>query len=129
METRYVTALVSVALTMGCARSNVARFHEVGRFHTPNMHSLYPGVTHFTVAPESVMADRSAVLTYARRTCADDECFVLFWTDTSKAASGFPITDREADAMVASYHRNRSGGNDGFQCYNFGLLRERCSSR
>ena len=116
---------------MGCAGPNIAGFHEHGRFRAPNMHSLYPGVTHFTVAPEPVMTDRSAVLAYSRRTCAEDEqvCFVLFWTDASSAASGFPITDREAEAMVASYYRNRSAGNDGFQCYNFGSPGERCSSR
>ena len=129
--TRHVIALLSFALTMGCARSNTARFHELGRFHAPNMHSLYPGVTHFTIAPESAMSDRNAVLAYSRRACADDEqvCFVLFWTGASNAASGFPITAREADAMVASYNRNRSAGNDGFQCYNFGSPGERCSSR
>lgn len=92
------------------------------------MHSLYPTVTHFVVAPESVMGDRSVVLAYSRRTCAQElVCFVLFWTDASKAARSFGITDSEAGALVASYTRNRSSGREGFQCYNFGSPAEHCA--
>jgi hypothetical protein len=92
------------------------------------MHTLYPSVTHFVVAPESVMHERNEVLAYSRGLCADDDqvCSVLYWTEESKAARGFPITDKEAEAIVATYTRNRSTGSEGFQCYNFGLLRERC---
>ena len=94
------------------------------------MHTLYPGVTHFVISPESVMTDREATLAFSRRLCGNAEvCFVLFWTDPSKVAAGFPITEREAGAMVASYRRNRSTGADGFQCYNFGTPTERCVSR
>ena len=77
------------------------------------------------------MRDSTAVLTFSRRSCADEEqvCFVLYWTDSSNAASGFPISAREAQGMAASYIRNRSTGADGFQCYNFGLPERRCSLR
>jgi hypothetical protein len=128
---RYLTRLIPFALG-ACSSCTDARsineFHEVGRFHTPNMHSLYPSVTHFVVAAESLMYQRNAVLAYSRRTCTDEDqiCSVLYWTEESKAASGFPITDREVDAIVASYNRNRSTGNDGFQCYSFGSPAERC---
>jgi hypothetical protein len=129
--TRYFTLLVVFALATHCSGGTATSFQEVGRFHAPNMHSLYPGVTHFTVAPESVMRDRSAVLSYSRRRCADDEqvCFVLYWTDAASAATGFPISDRQSEAMAASYRRGHSTGNDGLQCYNFGAPRERCAIR
>jgi len=93
------------------------------------MHTLYPGVTDFVIAPDSAMRDRTAVPAFSPRTCADDDqvCFVLYWTDVSSAASGFPITESEARGMVASYIRNRSTGADGFQCYNFDSPRQRCS--
>ena len=132
---RYVSRFVLVAIAMGCSSRNggqsISAFHEIGRFHTPNMHSLYPTVTHFVLAPESLMVDPNAVLAYSRRTCADNDevCFVFFWSDESKAARGFPITDREADAIVASYNRNHSAGNDGFQCYNFGSGAAHCATR
>jgi hypothetical protein len=136
LRPRIATACVPFALSMGCSGANEARsideFHEVGRFRAPNVHSLYPAVTHFVVAPESVMGDRNVVLSYSRRTCANTDqqvCFVLFWTDASKAARGFPITDSEADAIVASYKRNRSTRNDGFQCYNFGSPGQHCATR
>ena len=136
MRTRIATIFIPLALSMQCSGSDDARqiheFHELSRFRAPNVHSLYPTVTHFVVAPESVMRDRNVVLSYSRRTCADADqhvCFVFFWTDESKAARTFPISDSEADAMVASYNRNRSTGNDGFQCYNFGSPGERCATR
>ena len=126
-----LTSLVAFALGLcsGCtdARSDDA-FHEIGRFHTPNMHADYPSAAHFVVAAESVMRERTVVLAYSRRLCAGEEqvCSVLYWTDASRAARGFPVTDREANAIVASYHRNRSTGSDGLQCYNFGSPGERC---
>ena len=131
---RYFSCLTLFALVIGNSNCNDARlndaFREVGTFHRPNMHSLYPGVTHFVVAPESVMRNRNAVLTYGRRTCAGEEvCVVLFWTDHSRAASGFPISDLEAGAMVASYARSRITGADHFQCYNFGSPAEHCARR
>lgn len=98
-------------------------FHEVGKFRPPNMHELYPSVTHFVVAADSIMHDRDVVLAYARHTCSveqdDQVCMVLFWTDASRAATGFPITSTQQDAIVASYNRNRSTGKDGFQYYRF----------
>jgi hypothetical protein len=122
--------LLASALILGCAQSRVPEFHEIGRFHAPNMHTLYPDVTHFVVAPRSVLADRKAVLDYSRRACAEDVqvCLVLYWTDPTKAAVSFPIRPNEAQAMMASYHRNRSTGRDGLQCYNFGSAAERCES-
>jgi hypothetical protein len=136
LRPRIATVFVPFALSTGCLGANDARsiseFHEVSRFRPSDIHSLYPSVTHFVVAPESVMGDRNVVLSYSRRTCADRDqqvCFVLFWTDASKAAKGFPISASEADAMVASYNRNRSSGQDGFQCYNFGEPRQRCAAR
>jgi hypothetical protein len=128
----YLRRLVALVCAVGCSPSTDARsFYEIGRFHAPNMHSLYPGVTHFVVAPDSVMGDRKLVLTYSRRICEDEEqvCFVLFWTDSSRAAAGFPIKDSQAEALVASYNRNRSTGHDGFQCYNFESPGGRCESR
>ena len=130
---RYFSCLTVFALVIGnssCGDTRVNHdFHEVGTFHTPNMHSLYPGVTHFVVAPESVMRIRNLVLAYGRRTGAEEEvCFVLFWTDRSRAASGFPISDPEAGAIVASYARNRSAGAGRFQCYDFGSPAEHCAT-
>jgi hypothetical protein len=132
--TRYFTRLVLVALCLGCSGSNDARlfddFHEIGRFRAPNVHSLYPAVTHFVVAPRALMGDRNAVLAYSRRSCLEEQvCFVHFWVDASKAAKRFPISDSEAEAIVASYDRNRSTGHDGFQCYDFGVPGEQCAAR
>ena len=132
---RYSTPFLRFAIAAAFAACNDARwtneFHEIGRFHARDMHSLYPGVTHFVVAPESVMANRSAVLAFSRRVCSEGEqlCFVFFWTDESKAATGFPITTGETDAMVASYESNRSSRTDGLPCYNFGSAIERCAAR
>jgi len=128
---RNLTWLVALSLGLfsSCteARSDGA-FYEIGRFHTPNMHADYPSAAHFVVAAESVMRERTAVLAYSRRVCAGEEqvCTVLYWTDAARAARGFPVTDSETDAIVASYHRNRSTGSDGLQCYNFGSPSERC---
>jgi hypothetical protein len=134
--TRIFVHLVLFAVSIGCSGSNNARamsaFHEIGRFRAPNMHALFPGITHFVVAPESAMSNRRAMLAYSRRACAagDEQiCFVLFWPNESNAARGFPLTSGQADAMVASYTRNRSTGYDDFQCYNFGPPAERCAKR
>ena len=134
---RYLAGLLAFALGKGCsafrdAHRQINQFHEVGSFHAPNMHALYPTSTHFVVAPESVMVDRNVVIAYSRRACGDPDeqvCFVFFWTKESKAARGFPLSDDQADAIVASYNRNRSTGNDGLQCYDFGLPREHCKVR
>lgn len=129
---RHLTWLAAFALSVcaGCSdtRSNDA-FHEIGRFHAPNMHADYPSAAHFVVAASSVMRERTAVLAYSRRLCPGEEqvCSVLYWTDASRAARGFPVADREAEAIVASYNRNRSTGHDGFQCYDFGSPSERCT--
>lgn len=74
------------------------------------------------------MRERGVVLAYSRRRCTGEEqvCAVLYWTDQARAAKGLPLADREADAIVASYNRNRSTGSDGFQCYDFGSPSERC---
>jgi hypothetical protein len=95
------------------------------------MHTLYPDVTYFVVASSSVLSDRSAILDYSRHVCAENVpvCLVLYWADETKAAVSFPINDGEASAIVASYNRNRSTGNDGLQCYNFGSSAERCQAR
>ena len=136
MRARIATIFVPFALSMGCSGPDddrqILEFHEISRFRAPNVHSLYPAVTHFVVAPESVMRDRNVVLSYSRRTCADDAqqvCFVLFWTGVSNAARSLPISDSEAGAMVASYNRNRSTGKDGFQCYDFASPEDRCATR
>jgi len=122
-----------VAFTLAaCSEARMTNeFHEIGRFHAPDMHTLYPGVAHFVVTPESVLTNRDAALAFSRGLCRDDDqlCFVFFWTDASKAAAGFPMTDRQSAAMAASYRRNRSTGADGFQCYNFGTSAERCVAR
>jgi len=125
---RRFATMLPLAFAGSCSRANVGHFQELGTFHAPNMHTLYPGVTHFVTAPESTMREPAAVLAFSRRTCADEDevCFVLYWTDASKAASGFPISAREAQGMVASYIRNRSTGAEGFQCYNFGSPGRRC---
>ena len=89
---RFVAPLIPLVLGLGCVSCNNARsltaFHEVGHFRPSNMHALYPSVTHFVVAPESVVSDESAVLAYARQSCTTDDevCLVLFWTDASRAA-------------------------------------------
>lgn len=122
----------ALAIIAGCAGSAGARrfsnFREVGSFHASNIHSNYPAVAHFVVAPEGAMSDRNIVIAYARRACVDEyECFVLFWTNQAQAARTFPITDRQAATMVANYNRNRGIGNDGLQCYDFGSAHERCA--
>src|SRR5690242_17346255 len=112
---RSFIRVLPVALAIGCSRAHVAGFREVGRFVSPNMHALYPDVTHFVAASSSVLSDRGAVLDYSRHACADDDvpvCFVLYWADETKAAVSFPIGDGQAGAIVASYNRNRSTGND-----------------
>lgn len=129
----FLAASITLAPSvMACSEARLTNeFHELGRFHARDMHTLYPAVTHFVVTPESVMAKRTVVLAFSRRLCGDREqvCFVLFWTEASRAAAGFPLSDREANAMAASYRRNLSTGADGFQCYNFGTLAERCAAR
>lgn len=123
----------ALAIIAGCAGSAGARrfsdFREVGRFHSSNIHSNYPAVAHFVVAPEGAISHRSVVIAYARRACVDEfECFVLFWTNQAQAARTFPITHRQAATMVANYRRNRGIGNDGLQCYDFGSAQERCAT-
>ena len=123
-------SITLAALVLGCSEARVrSDFREVGSFHARDMHTLYPAVTHFVVTPESVMAKRKLVLAFSRRLCSepDEVCFVFFWTDASRAAAGFPLSEREMSAMAASYRRNQSTGADGFQCYNFGTLTERCA--
>lgn len=125
----HLTTVIAFVLAAGCAISeNPRSFQEVGSFHAPNMHSLYPTVTHFVVAPRVVMNDRNTVLAFARRTCGerDDVCFVLFWTDDAGAARALPLSASQADAMVASYSRSGKTGHDGFQCYDFESPRVRC---
>lgn len=122
---------LALALAAGCSQSHVTGFREIGRFHAPNTHTLYPDVTYFVVAPDSVLSDRNAVLGYSHDVCAEDlqVCLVLFWTDQGRAAASFPIEDREAEAIMASYNRNRSTGSEGFLCYNFGSSEESCRKR
>jgi hypothetical protein len=125
-------SIALAAPVLACGRDRVTNeFQELGRFHARDMHTLYPAVTHFVVTPESVMAKRSVVLAFSRRICSDHEqvCFVFFWTDASRAAAGFPLSESATSAMAASYRRNRSTRADGFQCYNFGTLIERCAAR
>lgn len=133
--THLVARLIPLTLGLACTGCNNARslsaVHEVGRFRPPNMHALYPSVTHFVVAPEAIVSNERTLLAYARRSCAGDDevCLVLFWTEASKAARSFPIADGEASAMVASYRRNRVTGAEGFQCYNFALRERHCAMR
>ena len=47
---RHLAPTLALALAASCSARNVARFHELGKFHAPNMHTLYPGVTHFVIA-------------------------------------------------------------------------------
>src|SRR5690349_979939 len=128
---RNLMVLAAFALSL-CASCSDARsedaFHESGRFHTPNTHALYPPPPNVVVATESVMHERDAVQANSRHLCAGEERVwsVLYWTDESRAARGFPVTERQANAIVASYKRNRSTGHDGFQCYDFGSASERC---
>ncbi|HKN68466.1 MAG TPA: hypothetical protein VJW73_19415 [Gemmatimonadaceae bacterium] len=126
----FAASIAAAVLACRDARMTSA-FHELGRFHARDMHTLYPDITHFVVTPESVMANRTAALAFSRGLCGEREevCFVFFWTDGSRAATGFPLSDREISAMSASYRRNHSTGADGFQCYNFGTVAERCGAR
>lgn len=128
----FAASIALAASAIACSEALVtSEFHELGSFHARDMHTLYPGVTHFVVTPESVMAKRDVVLAFSRRLCSDREqvCFVFFWTDASRAAAGFPLSERETSAIAASYRRNHGTGADGFQCYNFGTLTERCAPR
>jgi hypothetical protein len=126
-----LTSLLLVALT-GCSSCADSRslnaFHVIGSFHPSNVHALYPSATYFVVASDSVLHARGAVLAYAQRVCVDEDqvCSVLFWSEESKAAKGFPISEQQTDAIVASYSRNRSTGTDGLRCYRFGPPRESC---
>jgi hypothetical protein len=133
---RHLLFGVSMAFAILVGACGEARetteFHELGSFHARDMHTLYPGVTHFVVTPESVMAKRNLVLAFARRLCSEPEqaCFFFFfWTDASRAAAGISLSERETSAMAASYRRSHSTGADGFQCYNFGAPAERCAAR
>ena len=84
-------------------------------------------VQHFVVASSRSMRDRAAVLTFAKTLCGTQRvCFVHFWTSEAQAGRRIPMTDRQVDAMVASYNRNLNTGNDAFQCYNFGSKGEHC---
>lgn len=82
---------------------------------------------HFVVASAQSMRNRTAVLAFARSVCGNQRiCFVHFWTSEAKAGRRTPMTDRQANAIVASYNRNLNTGNDAFQCYNFGAKGEHC---
>lgn len=63
-----------------------------------------------------------------RQVCGDAHiCNVKIWTDPSRAAQGFPMTDLEADAIEAAYLVNRATGADGFICHPFGEITQRCA--
>ena len=63
-----------------------------------------------------------------RQACGDaDICNVKIWTDPSRAAQGFPMTDLEASAIEAAYLVNRATGADGFICHPFGEITQRCA--
>ena len=52
-----------------------------------------------------------SLLGLAREHCADRQyCNVLTWTDSSHAARGFPLTDREAGEVRFQYTINRATG-------------------
>jgi len=64
---RRFATMLPLAFAGSCSRANIGHFQELGTFHAPNMHTLYPGVTHFVTAPESTMREPAAVLAFSRR--------------------------------------------------------------
>lgn len=121
VQLRYSLALmVFTALSLGAqAKSKPVKpaFREIA----------VDRIQHFVVASTESMRDRAAVLAFAKQLCGSQRiCFVHFWKSESKAGRRIPMTDRQADAMVASYNRNLNTGNDAFQCYNFGAKGEHC---
>lgn len=54
-----------------------------------------------------------ALTNKARDTCGTaDQCMVFGWTDPSKQARGFPMTDREAQSLAFQYTINRLNGTE-----------------
>jgi hypothetical protein len=119
--TRSLLALVlTLTITAGdsLAQSAPPPFREIG----------HQGLMHFIVATLPAIRDRVGAQAYARRLCTgQNACFVHFWTDERRAARAVPMTDAQADAMVASYNINHNSGYDQFVCYNFGTAGEKCA--
>lgn len=76
------------------------------------------------ISPSATSADYAAAINDVCET--RDICFVRFWDDAANAGNKLPMTDSQADAMVASYARNRRVGVDKYICHPFGAIGDRC---
>jgi len=64
----------------------------------------------------------------AMKLCEDKNiCFVHFWDNEAKAGHSIPMTDSEANSLIASYNINRNTGNNQFQCQSFTEPGQRCA--
>ena len=117
--------IISIALLLGVTQLEA---QTKGQSAKPEFREVaVDRIQHFVVASPATMRKRVAVLAFARQLCGSQRiCFVHFWTAASKAGRRIPMSDSQADAMVASYNRNLNTGNDAFQCYNFGSKGEHC---
>lgn len=113
-----VLAIMALGLT-GCLQPN-AGFQRVGG----------QALTHFVVVEPARAADPGIYEAAVSRVCRGQSlhCVVLFWTDSTLAARGLPMTDAEASAVVARFRLHRPTASNGFRCHPFGRPEERCTT-
>lgn len=65
----------------------------------------------FVVVDKSKEADERVYRDAARALCIPGKhCFIHFWSDRRHVPAGYPMTDAQANAMVASYTKNPTNG-------------------
>lgn len=65
----------------------------------------------FVVVDKSKEADERVYLEAARALCIPGKhCFIHFWSDRRHVPVGYPMTDTQANAVVASYTKNPTNG-------------------
>ncbi|MGE4218470.1 MAG: hypothetical protein AB7G39_03390 [Alphaproteobacteria bacterium] len=67
------------------------------------------GLTRFAVVPKGTSPDQMERA--AERVCGNLRvCMVLIWDDRKSAARQVPMTDKQVNAKVATFNRNRNTG-------------------
>jgi hypothetical protein len=78
------------------------------------------GMMDFVVASKELSRNHAALEHRVRNFCSlrhsdTGFCWILVWSRESLVPKNIPMSDRQANAMVASYNRNPNTGHDCFQ--------------
>lgn len=115
---RRATPILAVLLA-ACSAPPPPADHTVTGRHGPLVYIVMS-----EAAPRSAHAWRLAV----RDACGKAHiCNAKIWTDPTRAAQGFPMTELEANAIQAAYLINRATGADEYLCHPFGPVTQRCA--